>query len=57
MYYCKCCGCGFDYEDLRREEINVGEAWGVSCYIVEVSCPLCRGEVEEEEICEYERKA
>lgn len=49
MFYCKSCGCGFDYEDLRRDEYIIGEAWGTNCYVVEVSCPLCHGEVTEDE--------
>ncbi len=52
MYICECCGCGFEYEELKVSFEPRGEWWGHEACEEYRRCPLCGGEVfdgEEEE--------
>ncbi len=49
MYTCTKCNNKFQREDLDYISVQYGECWGYPAYKREWCCPVCKGEVMEDE--------
>ncbi|MBR4305713.1 MAG: hypothetical protein IKT78_02600 [Ruminiclostridium sp.] len=49
MFICNKCGNRFCEEELDYISVDYGECWGYTAYRRQRCCPLCKGDVEEDE--------